>query len=138
MIYKKVGRPKTAADKKRDKLVRIKLTAEEYNLFLEKSKGFVSASDFIRTRLFYDSTLQQVQPEIFIQTLKEYLDVLRETKVVMSDSLTVIKGRIGAGDTSLERAFRELMELYKSQLKCEKEIAIYMQRMLKAGRKSEI
>lgn len=138
MTYKKAGRPKTVVDKKRDKVIRLKLTTEEHNQFLKKARGFVSASDFMRTRLFYDSTLQQVQPEVFIQTLKDFLTVLRDTKTVMSESLSVIKGRVGDGDISLEESFKALMELYKKQIKCEKEIATYMQRMLKAGRKSEI
>lgn len=137
MTYKKVGRPKTTADKKRDKLVKLMLTTDEYNLFQEKTKGFVSASDFIRTRLFYDSTLQQVQPEEFIEKLKGFLDNLTETKAVMSESLSVIKGRIAAGDTSLHDLFSALLEEFKKQVKNEKEIATYMQRMLKAGRKSK-
>lgn len=136
MTYKKVGRPKAAADKKRDKLVKLMLTANEYKMFQEKSKGFVSASDFIRTRLFYNSTLQQVQPEVFIQTLKEYLRVLVETKGIMSETLSVVRGRIATGDTSLESVFAVLLEEFKKQVKLEKEIAAYMQRMLKAGRKT--
>ena len=105
--------------------------------YRDKAQGFISVSDFIRTRIFYNSTFQQVQPEEFIKILKQYLDILAETKAAMSESLSEIKRHINDGDDSLKDTFSAMMEQFKWQVKVEKEIATYMQRMLKAGRKSK-
>lgn len=137
MILKRGGRPKTSAENKRDKVVKLKLTASEYDLLQNKSQGFMSVSDFIRTRIFFNSTFQQVQPEEFIKILKQYLVILTETKAIMSESLSAIKERINDGDNSLKDTFSAMLEQFKWQIKVEKEIATYMQRMLKAGRKSQ-
>ena len=138
MVYKKSGRPKVDEENKRDKVVKLMLTPSEHQILQSKAQGFVTVSDFIRTRIFFDSTLQQVQPEEFIQTLKDYLTVLSETKAVMSETLSVIKGRINNGESGLTELFSAMMEQFKQQVKMEKTIATYMQRMLKAGRKSTV
>lgn len=138
MTYKKSGRPKVDEENKRNKLVLLKLTPSEHKILQSKAQGFISVSDFIRTRIFFDSTLQQVQPEEFIKTLKDYLTFLGENKAVMSETLSVIKGRINNGESGLTELFSAMLEQFKQQVKMEKAIATYMQRMLKAGRKSTI
>ena len=137
MDFKKAGRPKASKEEKRDKKILLKLTVAEYDALQNKAQGFISVSDFIRTRIFYNSTFQQVQPEEFIKILKQYLDILAETKAAMSESLSEIKRHINDGDDSLKDTFSAMMEQFKWQVKVEKEIATYMQRMLKAGRKSK-
>ena len=137
MDFKKAGRPKASKEEKRDKKILLKLTVAEYDALQNKAQGFISVSDFIRTRIFYNSTFQQVQPEEFIKILKQYLDILAETKAAMSESLSEIKRQINDGDDSLKDTFSAMMEQFKWQVKVEKEIATYMQRMLKAGRKSK-
>ena len=137
MDFKKAGRPKASKEEKRDKKILLKLTVAEYDALQNKVQGFISVSDFIRTRIFYNSTFQQVQPEEFIKILKQYLDILAETKAAMSESLSEIKRHINDGDDSLKDTFSAMMEQFKWQVKVEKEIATYMQRMLKAGRKSK-
>lgn len=137
MDFKKAGRPKASKEEKRDKKILLKLTVAEYDALQNKAQGFISVSDFIRTRIFYNSTFQQVQPEEFIKILKQYLDILAETKAAMSESLSEIKRLINDGDDSLKDTFSAMMEQFKWQVKVEKEIATYMQRMLKAGRKSK-
>lgn len=137
MDFKKAGRPKASKEEKRDKKILLKLTVAEYDALHNKAQGFISVSDFIRTRIFYNSTFQQVQPEEFIKILKQYLDILAETKAAMSESLSEIKRHINDGDDSLKDTFSAMMEQFKWQVKVEKEIATYMQRMLKAGRKSK-
>lgn len=137
MAFKKAGRPKASKEEKRDKKILLKLTVAEYDALQNKAQGFISVSDFIRTRIFYNSTFQQVQPEEFIKILKQYLNILAETKAAMSESLSEIKRRINDGDDSLKDTFSTMMEQFKWQVKVEKEIATYMQRMLKAGRKSK-
>lgn len=137
MDFKKAGRPKASKEEKRDKKILLKLTVAEYDALQNKAQGFISVSDFIRTRIFYNSTFQQVQPEEFIKILKQYLDILAETKAAMSESLSEIKRSINDGDDSLKDTFSAMMEQFKWQVKVEKEIATYMQRMLKAGRKSK-
>ena len=137
MDFKKAGRPKASKEEKRDKKILLKLTVAEYDALPNKAPGFISVSDFIRTRIFYNSTFQQVQPEEFIKILKQYLDILAETKAAMSESLSEIKRHINDGDDSLKDTFSAMMEQFKWQVKVEKEIATYMQRMLKAGRKSK-
>ena len=137
MDFKKAGRPKASKEEKRDKKILLKLTVAEYDALQNKEQGFISVSDFIRTRIFYNSTFQQVQPEEFIKILKQYLDILAETKAAMSESLSEIKRHINDGDDSLKDTFSAMMEQFKWQVKVEKEIATYMQRMLKAGRKSK-
>ena len=134
MDFKKAGRPKASKEEKRDKKILLKLTVAEYDALQNKAQGFISVSDFIRTRIFYNSTFQQVQPEDFI---KNYLYILAETKAAMSESLSEIKRHINDGDDSLKDTFSAMMEQFKWQVKVEKEIATYMQRMLKAGRKSK-
>ena len=131
MDFKKAGRPKASKEEKRDKKILLKLTVAEYDALQNKAQGF------IRTRIFYNSTFQQVQPEEFIKILKQYLDILAETKAAMSESLSEIKRHINDGDDSLKDTFSAMMEQFKWQVKVEKEIATYMQRMLKAGRKSK-
>ena len=137
MDFKKAGRPKASKEEKRDKKILLKLTVAEYDALQNKAQGFISVSDFIRTRIFYNSTFQQGQPEEFIKILKQYLDILAETKAAMSESLSEIKRHINDGDDSLKDTFSAMMEQFKWQVKVEKEIATYMQRMLKAGRKSK-
>ena len=137
MDFKKAGRPKASKEEKRDKKILLKLTVAEYDALQNKAQGFISVSDFIRTRIFYNSTFQQVQPEEFIKILKQYLDILAETKAAMSESLSEIKRHINDGDDSLKDTFSAMMEQFKWQVKVEKEIATYMQRKLKAGRKSK-
>lgn len=137
MDFKKAGRPKASKEEKRDKKILLKLTVAEYDALQNKAQGFISVSDFIRTRIFYNSTFQQVQPEEFIKILKQYLDILAETKAAMSESLSEIKRSINDGDDSLKDTFSAMMEQFKWQVKVEKEIATYMQWMLKAGRKSK-
>ena len=137
MDFKKAGRPKASKEEKRDKKILLKLTVAEYDALQNKAHGFISVSDFIRTRIFYNSTFQQVQPEEFIKILKQYLDILAETKAAMSESLSEIKRHINDGDDSLKDTFSAMMEQFKWQVKVEKEIATYMQRMLKAGSKSK-
>ena len=137
MDFKKAGRPKASKEEKRDKKILLKLTVAEYDALQNKAQGFISVSDFIRTRIFYNSTFQQVQPEEFIKILKQYLDILAETKAAMSESLSEIKRHINYGVDSLKDTFSAMMEQFKWQVKVEKEIATYMQRMLKAGRKSK-
>ena len=135
--FKKAGRPKASKEEQRHKKILLKLTVAEYDALQNKAQGFISVSDFIRTRIFYNSTFQQVQPEEFIKILKQYLDILAETKAAMSESLSEIKRHINDGDDSLKDTFSAMMEQFKWQVKVEKEIATYMQRMLKAGRKSK-
>ena len=137
MDFKKAGRPKASKEEKRDKKILLKLNVAEYDALQNKAQGFISVSDFIRTRIFYNSTFQQVQTEEFIKILKQYLDILAETKAAMSESLSEIKRHINDGDDSLKDTFSAMMEQFKWQVKVEKEIATYMQRMLKAGRKSK-
>lgn len=97
MDFKKAGRPKASKEEKRDKKILLKLTVAEYDALQNKAQGFISVSDFIRTRIFYNSTFQQVQPEEFIKILKQYLDILAETKAAMSESLSEIKRHINPG-----------------------------------------
>ena len=137
MDFKKAGRPKASKEEKRDKKILLKLTVAEYDALQNKAQGFISVSDFIRTRIFYNSTFQQDQPEEYIKILKQYLDILAETKAAMSESLSEIKRHINDCDDSLKDTFSAMMEQFKWQVKVEKEIATYMQRMLKAGRKSK-
>ena len=63
------GRPTKAENTLKNKQVHLLLTVDEYEKLKKLSRGFTSMSDFIRCRLFYNSTFQQIQPEDFIKAL---------------------------------------------------------------------
>ena len=73
------GRPNKSEDKLKSKQVHLLLTRDEYEKLKKLSRGFTSMSDFIRCRLFYNSTFQQVQPEDFINAINELSENCRES-----------------------------------------------------------
>lgn len=132
------GRPKKALVEKRVHRVPVLFNESEYQKLQEMAKGSINLSEFIRVRLFYNSTFQQVQPEDFISTLQGMLSNIQESKAAISQCLSTLNEAVSqSGDiSSAKNEFNQLLEEYKKQIKNEKNIGRYMRNMLKAGRKT--
>ena len=132
---KKVGRPKAASDVKKKNRVVLLLDDTEYKNLQKLSAGFCSANDFIRTRLFTNSTLQQVQPEVFLATLDKLVVELESAKTEVQNA---VKLTMRSTETATKDLNVQLVSVFRKLLKQEKRIADYMFRMLKEGRKTGV
>ena len=132
---KKVGRPKAASDVKKKNRVVLLLDDTEYKNLQKLSAGFCSANDFIRTRLFTNSTLQQVQPELFLATLDKLVVELESAKTEVQNA---VKLTMRSTETATKDLNVQLVSVFRKLLKQEKRIADYMFRMLKEGRKTGV
>ena len=132
---KKVGRPKAASDVKKKNRVVLLLDDTEYKNLQKLSAGFCSANDFIRTRLFTNSTLQQVQPEVFLATLDKLVAELESAK---TEAQNAVKLTMRSTETATKDLNVQLVSVFRKLLKQEKRIADYMFRMLKEGRKTGV
>ena len=132
---KKVGRPKAASDVKKKNRVVLLLDDTEYKNLQKLSAGFCSANDFIRTRLFTNSTLQQVQPEVFLATLDKLVEELDSAKTEVQNA---VKLTMRSTETTTKDLNVQLVSVFRKLLKQEKRIADYMFRMLKEGRKTGV
>ena len=132
---KKVGRPKAASDVKKKNRVVLLLDDTEYKNLQKLSVGFCSVNDFIRTRLFTNSTLQQVQPEVFLATLDKLVVELESAKTEVQNA---VKLTMRSTETATKDLNVQLVSVFRKLLKQEKRIADYMFRMLKEGRKTGV
>lgn len=132
---KKVGRPKAASDVKKKNRVVLLLDDTEYKNLQKLSAGFCSVNDFIRTRLFTNSTLQQVQPEVFLATLDKLVAELESAKTEVQNA---VKLTMRSTETATKDLNVQLVSVFRKLLKQEKRIADYMFRMLKEGRKTGV
>ena len=132
---KKVGRPKAASDVKKKNRVVLLLDDTEYKNLQKLSVGFCSVNDFIRTRLFTNSTLQQVQPEVFLATLDKLVVELESAKTEVQNA---VKLTMRSTETATKDLNAQLVSVFRKLLKQEKRIADYMFRMLKEGRKTGV
>ena len=132
---KKVGRPKAASDVKKKNRVVLLLDDTEYKNLQKLSVGFCSVNDFIRTRLFTNSTLQQVQPEVFLATLDKLVAELESAKTEVQNA---VKLTMRSTETATKDLNGQLVSVFRKLLKQEKRIADYMFRMLKEGRKTGV
>ena len=132
---KKVGRPKAASDVKKKNRVVLLLDDTEYKNLQKLSVGFCSVNDFIRTRLFTNSTLQQVQPEVFLATLDKLVVELESAK---TEAQNAVKLTMRSTETATKDLNVQLVSVFRKLLKQEKRIADYMFRMLKEGRKTGV
>lgn len=132
---KKVGRPKAASDVKKKNRVVLLLDDTEYKNLQKLSVGFCSVNDFIRTRLFTNSTLQQVQPEVFLATLDKLVAELESAKTEVQNA---VKLTMRSTETATKDLNVQLVSVFRKLLKQEKRIADYMFRMLKEGRKTGV
>ena len=132
---KKVGRPKAASDVKKKNRVVLLLDDTEYKNLQKLSAGFCSVNDFIRTRLFTNSTLQQVQPEVFLATLDKLVVELESAKTEVQNA---VKLTMRSTETATKDLNVQLVSVFRKLLKQEKRIADYMFRMLKEGRKTGV
>ena len=132
---KKVGRPKAASDVKKKNRVVLLLDDTEYKNLQKLSVGFCSVNDFIRTRLFTNSTLQQVQPEVFLATLDKLVAELESAKTEVQNA---VKLTMRSTETATKDLNEQLVSVFRKLLKQEKRIADYMFRMLKEGRKTGV
>ncbi len=129
------GRPNKSEDKLKSKQVHLLLTRDEYEKLKKLSRGFTSMSDFIRCRLFYNSTFQQVQPEDFINAINELSENCRESKAELSAHMDIFKQLLDSGDENYKTVVGVLTKSYKSHLAYEKQLSNYISQMLDAAEK---
>lgn len=138
MATRKGGRPLSNSVEKRSKVLKLRVSMDEFSIIQSKAKGFISISDFIRNRIFYDSTLQQVQPEEFLRVMKGFLEKLAQNKMALDEVLGFLKGKTDKGDIIYLELLDTLKSLFLKQIKVEQESAKFMQKMLRAAKKTEL
>lgn len=131
------GRPTKAEESLKSRQVHLLLTKDEYEKLKKLSRGFTSMSDFIRCRLFYNSTFQQVQPEDFINAINALSDNCRDSKNELSQHLEYFKMMQQSGDCDYKRVINALVKSYKSHITYEKQLANYISQMLDAAERGE-
>ena len=136
MATRKGGRPLSNSVEKRSKVLKLRVSMDEFSIIQSKAKGFISISDFIRNRIFYDSTLQQVQPEEFLRVMKGFLEKLAQNKMALDEVLGSLKGKTDKGDIIYLELLDTLKSLFLKQIKVEQESAKFMQKMLRAAKKT--
>ena len=131
------GRPTKAENALKSKQVHLLLTVDEYEKLKKSSRGFTSMSDFIRCRLFYNSTFQQVQPEDFIKALNELSNNCQDSKIELSAHLEYFKQLQQSGDIDCQKIINSLIKSYKAHIAYEKQLANYIAQMLDASSRDE-
>lgn len=126
------GRPNKSEENLKSRQVHLLLTKDEYEKLKKLSRGFTSMSDFIRCRLFYNSTFQQVQPEDFIRSINELSEHCRDSKEELSAHMGIFKSLADSGDEDCKKALKVLTKSYKSHIAYEKQLAAYIGQMLNA------
>ena len=131
------GRPTKAENTLKNKQVHLLLTVDEYEKLKKLSRGFTSMSDFIRCRLFYNSTFQQIQPEDFIKALNALSDNCQESKTELSAHLEYFKQLQQSGGIDCTKAINALIKSYKAHIAYEKQLANFIGQMLDASNRGE-
>ena len=131
------GRPTKAENALKSKQIHLLLTGDEYEKLKKLSKGFTSMSDFIRCRLFYNSTFQQIHPEEFIKALNELSKNCQDSKTELSTQLEYFKQLQQSGVVDCKKLIKSLSNSYKAHIAYEKQLANYIGRMLDASNRGE-